>query len=340
MSKVSFIIPVYNTAEYLDECVKPVLAQTFSDIEIILVDDGSTDNISDQMCDDYAARDKRVRVIHKENGGLVSAWIEGVKNATSDYLCFVDSDDWVDTSIAKELYAYTDTFYRDCEIISSNYIVEKKGEKRKETQALKPGTYTGDSLKSVRENLLGNETRPVTLSRCMKLISRQLVLDNIKYSNPKITMSEDVNISLPCLCDCKRLVIVEGGYFYHYRLVGSSMAHAFDERLLTNLDLTDKTFREILHDKNVENADAQLDREYILILIVILKNLLRSPSDCSVKRVREIFLREDIRKKVTSTQVDITSKSGKLLYKCIKNPNAFWVTLCKLIIKIYDKKTN
>ena len=77
--KVSVIIPVYNTAKYLDECMKSVLGQTFSDIEIILVDDGSTDGISPKMCDDYGTSDDRVRVIHKVNGGLMSAWIEGTK---------------------------------------------------------------------------------------------------------------------------------------------------------------------------------------------------------------------------------------------------------------------
>ena len=95
MAKISFIIPVYNTAKYLDDCMTSVMGQTYEDIEIILIDDGSTDGISPQMCDDYASFDKRIRVIHKDNGGLMSAWIAGAKAATSDYLTFVDSDDLV-----------------------------------------------------------------------------------------------------------------------------------------------------------------------------------------------------------------------------------------------------
>ena len=340
MSKISFIIPVYNAAKYLDECVSSVISQTMSDIEIILVDDGSTDGISPKMCDDYAKKDSRIVVIHKENGGLTSAWIEGTKAASSNYLCFVDSDDWVDTDIAENLYKYTDPSFADCEIISSNYIIEKANERRKETQGLTPGVYTDSALNDVKKNLLGNEVRPVTLSRCMKLISRKLILDNYKFCNKKIKMSEDVNITVPCLCDCKRLVIVEGGYHYHYRLIVDSMSHGYDANLLNNLDLTDKTFRNILKEKGITNADEQLDREYIMILFVVLKSELRCIEKDTAKRVHDIFTRVDIKKRIDSTRISISSLSNKLLYFCMRHPNAPVVAVTKFILSAYDKKTN
>ena len=207
-----------------------MLDQTFPDIEIILVDDGSTDGVSPAKCDEYAARDNRVKVIHKENGGLQSAWIAGTIEATSNYVSYVDSDDWIDLDMMEKLYARSSEAgtanYVHSEIIAGNYIVEKAGERRKETQSLKPGVYTGADLERVKRELLGKEVRPITMSRCMKLISRRLVLENIKYCDPTIFMSEDVNITLPCICDAKRVVILEEAYFYHYRLVASSMAHA------------------------------------------------------------------------------------------------------------------
>ena len=75
--KISVIIPVYNTAKYMDECLESVLTQTFKEFEVILVDDGSTDGVSPAKCDEYAAEDDRVIVVHKANGGLISAWTEG-----------------------------------------------------------------------------------------------------------------------------------------------------------------------------------------------------------------------------------------------------------------------
>lgn len=340
MAKVSFILPIYNTAKYLENCVESVINQTLKDIEIILVDDGSTDGISPKMCDDYASKDSRIKVIHKENGGLMSAWMEGARAASSNYLSFVDSDDWVDAEMAESLYALTDSSFATSEIISSNYIVEKSNERRKETQTLKPGVYYRQDLDKICEGLLGAEIRPVTMSRCMKLISKDLLLSNLKYCNTDISMSEDVNITLPCLCDCQRLVIAEGSYFYHYRLVGESIVHNYNPRLLKNLELTDKTFREILADKKVKGYEQQMDREYIMMLLVILKNELRCPDKDTAARVKNLFLRPDIRKKVTSTKVDVTSKANRLLYFCIKHPNPIVVAVTKAIITAYDRKTN
>ena len=340
MAKVSVIIPVYNTAEYMDQCIDSVLAQTMTDIEIMLVDDGSTDGISGKKCDEYAGRDSRVRVIHKENGGLQSAWIAGTAEATSDYVSYVDSDDWIDADMMEGLYGLTDRAFVNCEIIAGNYIVEKTGERRKETQALEPGVYTGEELDKIRRRLLGEEVRPVTMSRCMKLISRKLVLENIKYCDPTIFMSEDVNITLPCLCDVKRLAIAEGSYYYHYRLVGSSMAHSYKPNFLKDLELSNKTFREILKDKGIENADDQMDREFVMILLLVMKNELRCPDKDTAKRVKEIFLREDIRSKVAGTEVTISGLANRLLYFTMKHPAAPIIGCMKMILGAYDKKTN
>lgn len=110
--KVSIIVPVYNVEVFLDECVQSILAQTYKNIEIILIDDGAKDN-SGKMCDGFAFKDERIVVIHKENGGLSSARNAGIEKATGDYLIFVDSDDvisplMVETMVSKALEYETD----------------------------------------------------------------------------------------------------------------------------------------------------------------------------------------------------------------------------------------
>ena len=90
---ISVIVPVYNVEKYLKRCVDSILNQTYTDFELLLVDDGSTDG-GPQICDDYAARDPRVRVIHKTNGGLISARNEGIHAARGSYVCILDGDDW------------------------------------------------------------------------------------------------------------------------------------------------------------------------------------------------------------------------------------------------------
>ena len=340
MASVSVILTVYNTAKYLDKCMKSVMGQTFRDLEIILVDDGSTDGVSPVMCDDYADRDSRVRVIHKENGGLISAWMRGVEESSSQYVFFVDSDDWIDTDMIEKYYAHVDSSFADSEIIAGNCIMEKAREKRKIAHGLKPGVYTGPALDEVRLKVQGEEQRPVTMSRCMKLISRKLVLDNMKYCDKRIVMGEDANITIPCLCDCRRLVILEGTYSYHYRLLTGSMAHAYNPKLLDNLYLTDRTFRGILKEKKIANADQQMDREFVQILLMVLKNELRAPKHGTVNRVKRIFLRDEIRNKVLNTQVSITGKSNRLIYYTARHPNFFTVSFSKALISIFDRLTN
>ena len=101
-SLVSIIIPIYNVEQYLDRCIKSVINQTYKNIEIILVDDGSTDKCP-EICDQYAQKDNRIVVIHKENGGLSSARNAGMKVLKGEYMLFVDSDDWIKGNTVEEL---------------------------------------------------------------------------------------------------------------------------------------------------------------------------------------------------------------------------------------------
>ena len=93
---ISVIVPVYNIREYLERCVESILAQTWENLEVLLVDDGSTDN-SGQICEDFARRDVRIRVVHKPNGGLVTARKAGLELAEGDYIGFVDGDDYIES---------------------------------------------------------------------------------------------------------------------------------------------------------------------------------------------------------------------------------------------------
>ena len=100
---VSIIVPVYNTEKFLHRCIDSILTQTYTDFELLLIDDGSKDS-SGTICDEYAAKDVRVRVFHKENGGVSSARNMGLDNARGEWITFVDSDDWIDDNYLEALY--------------------------------------------------------------------------------------------------------------------------------------------------------------------------------------------------------------------------------------------
>ena len=116
---ISVIIPVYNVEQYVESCLNSVINQSYTNLEIILVDDGSTDR-SGEVCDQYALKDNRIKVIHEENAGLGEARNRGVRIASGDYICFVDSDDWIEEDYCKELVKAAERTNSDIAICGYN----------------------------------------------------------------------------------------------------------------------------------------------------------------------------------------------------------------------------
>lgn len=125
---ISVIVPVYNVEAYLPRCVDSILAQTYQDLEVILVDDGTPDRAG-QICDEYAARDSRVRVIHKPNGGLSSARNAGIEIAAGEYLAFVDSDDWIEPEMYEHMLHLMEK-YAVSMVCAGRYDVSSKSGKK------------------------------------------------------------------------------------------------------------------------------------------------------------------------------------------------------------------
>ena len=135
---ISVIVPVYNVEKYLDNCVQSILRQSYTNLEIILIDDGSTDK-SSQLCDEYSQKDKRIIVIHKKNGGLMDAWKNGLEYANSDLIMFVDSDDWVEKNILEILYnEYLQTM---ADIVCCSFVHSFKDKEIPDDHNVKPGYY-------------------------------------------------------------------------------------------------------------------------------------------------------------------------------------------------------
>ena len=104
---ISVIVPIYNVEKYLDRCLKSIINQTYKNLEIILIDDGSPDNCG-TICDEYAKKDNRIKVVHKDNGGLVKARNTGLDIATGEYISFIDPDDWIELNMYEEMIKIAD----------------------------------------------------------------------------------------------------------------------------------------------------------------------------------------------------------------------------------------
>ena len=146
---ISIIVPVYNVEKFLIQCVESICNQTHKDIEIILVDDGSTDS-SSQICDELAQKDRRVIVIHKENGGSTSARNAGLKVSKGEYVGFVDSDDWIEPNMYERLLNLCVSEHADV-AIGSRYINHEKDE-YKDTLNVPIGIFTKEDSENVIVN--------------------------------------------------------------------------------------------------------------------------------------------------------------------------------------------
>ncbi|MCF0156053.1 MAG: glycosyltransferase, partial [Veillonella sp.] len=132
MSKISVIVPIYNVEPYIHQCVDSIINQTYKDLEIILVDDGSPDNCG-KICDEYAAKDDRVKVIHRPNGGLSAARNSGLDVATGEYIAFVDSDDYIACNMYSDMMEFMLKHKLDIVVCSSYRVKNSKIKEEKYT---------------------------------------------------------------------------------------------------------------------------------------------------------------------------------------------------------------
>lgn len=211
--KVSFILPVYKVEKYLDECVESIVSQTYRDIEVVLVDDGSPDNCP-FLCDRWAKKDHRVKVVHKPNGGLSDARNAGFDNATGDYVIFVDSDDfWVSNTALQDLMAVVSK-HPECDFISFNCSYYYS-----DNNTYEPWVKYDDSLSkpidkdTAMRSLVESGTMP--MSACLKVISRKSLSDmGLRFI--KGIIAEDIPWFIDLLDGSKKCMFVNQ-YIYAYR---------------------------------------------------------------------------------------------------------------------------
>lgn len=203
---ISVIIPIYNVEEYLKRCIESVLNQTYSDLEIILVDDGSTDHCG-EICDSYCEMDGRVKVIHKQNGGLSSARNAGLEAAGGEYVGFVDGDDY----IAEDMYDTLLTYMKDdVDITCCGRIYISANGKYEKRYISNVQKYTSEE--ALEEVLL---LRKIGVSVCTKLFRRSL-FEGIRF--PVGRVSEDIPTIYKLIKKAARIAHVgKAKYFYFYR---------------------------------------------------------------------------------------------------------------------------
>lgn len=234
---ITVIVPIYNVEEYLERCIESIINQTYKNIEIILVDDGSKDN-SAKLCDEYAKKDKRIKVIHKENGGVSSARNLALENMTGSFVSFIDGDDYIELNMYEELISKQKE--ADYNILIARYdeVTDDKITKITE-KSLKDFCETADLTylynKSTKKIKTNNEVIIedwISCSLCRMLIKSEL-LKNLKF-NTKIRYAEDYVYFNELITKNNCKIGMVDKYFYHYYMRSNSASHTRRKDVLRN----------------------------------------------------------------------------------------------------------
>ena len=207
--KVSIIIPVYNVESYLKKCIDSILLQTYTNFELILIDDGSTDQ-SYEICDEYSLNDKRIKVIHKINEGVSKARNLGLSISTGDYICFVDSDDWIDCDMLEYIIVNADDF----DIVQFGF--------RRVGHAIVDKGFTPENIMKLQmQSYLGKNMFNSVI--CGYAIKNEIVKKyNIAFPT-YIKYGEDQAFILKVLLCCKNILILDKRFYNYLDRDGSAM---------------------------------------------------------------------------------------------------------------------
>lgn len=249
---ITIIVPIYKVEKYIRQCVDSIIAQTYKDIEIILVDDGSPDNCPG-ICDEYAKKDSRVKVVHKANGGLMSARQAGLKASTGDYVGFVDGDDWIEPDMYKLFAQSIEKYHAD--MVCSEFFYSYPDKDVKSKQNLEKEYFTKQEMIDLiyPKMLFKGVYYNFGINPCCwsKLYKRELLEKCLYKVTPEIKIGEDAAFTYPCLIEANSISYISAPK-YHYINNPKSMTNVYDQNLentiMIPIDIIKEAFGESKYD--------------------------------------------------------------------------------------------
>lgn len=230
---ISVIVPVYNVEKYLERCVKSIVAQTYKDLEILLIDDGSTDK-SGKMCDDFQQTDSRIKAFHKQNGGLSDARNYGIEHSVGEFISFVDSDDYIDEKMLETLHRLITENDADLAVCSAMDVFEGK----EVTQVKEIKEFNLNKVESYKYMLRGDGIP----SACNKLYKRQTV-GNVRF--PVGKLYEDGFFTPQILKRVEKTAVTSKPMYYYFRRADSITTKPFRKGDLDVIEAYDKCVKQV-----------------------------------------------------------------------------------------------
>lgn len=332
---ISIIVPIYNVEKYLRQCIESILLQTYSNLEIILVDDGSEDGCS-TICDEYAGRDSRIVVIHKANEGLVCGRKAGIKRATGKYVQCVDGDDWIEPQMTETLHELMAC--EDVDVAMCGHYEDYGDHRMPVKHGFEAGRYGSEELKSVvfPHMICGEHFFQWGLFPSMwdKMYKREMLMHYQFGVDESITMGEDAACNYPLLSNANSIYISDE-ILYHYRQRNDSMilTQEYDGMIGRRFETL---YASVLHE--LENTDSEYGlceqwKKYVLFLVIPRMGFIQGKT----KEMNALFPYKDVNR---GDEIIIYGMGvyGTNLYRYLTESGFCKVALC--VDRDYEKLQN
>lgn len=326
MELITVIVPVYNVEQYLLRCVESIQKQTYKNLEIILVDDGSPDNCP-QMCDRLASEDSRIKVIHKENAGQGLARNDGLAIANGAYVTFVDSDDWISESHIEHLYAAIERAQADV-VLGNHTVVGADGTMSERSIPLKEGQYEGDAImEAILLPLIGSDVNShndilINSSVSMNLYKMDLIkAHDVKFISERYAVAEDFFFNVDFFYYSKKVVFVkEMGYYYFQN--AESTCNKYDPKRFERTLNYYQTICERTEKYGWKNRiEHRIERSFLMKIRVAIRNIVTSELKRKDKlcEIRDILGHETVRNVLAQYPIDTYIPSMRFLAKMMRS---------------------
>ncbi|MCJ7651855.1 MAG: glycosyltransferase [Candidatus Lokiarchaeota archaeon] len=332
---VSIIIPVYNTGGYLAKCLESVINQTYRRIEIILIDDGSSDN-SGKICDEYANHDDRIYVIHQENQGVSVTRNVGINKSKGKYIAFIDSDDWIESKMIEVMVSNAENYDGDAVICGYYEYGYYKNDKNKKVKF-----FPVKEMKVCEKNIFLEELLKISHvdyynSPWNKLFSRKIIIENKLQYNPEIAFFEDLIFNLGFFNNTKRVILVKDELYNHRVDVTDSLTKKYIKEMWDIQLCLLKKYKKIyinagLFRMNVKKINAFVIKCFKLTISHrIMYDI--SPYKVKLEYMKKIINHKEIEEIINN--VDVTDRFSSVIVWCLKNKQ-YNILLLLFIIKNY-----
>lgn len=250
MKKASVIVPIFNASKTLKRCINSILSQTYQNIELILVNDGSSDD-SLKICNDFAKIDKRIKVINKKNSGVSSARNDGMINSTGDYIIFVDSDDYIDENLLTEVLQYNNF---DLVIFGYSLIVNNREKK------IMPKQMSYNTLNDFSEDFSNLYFQNIINSPCNKLYKKNLITN---FFPKDIDMGEDLIFNLNYLTNCNSIKCLDLSLYNYVISKTDSLSQKYNINAIDNSILLQKSVLNFCNKKFNKYSITEINNKYL-----------------------------------------------------------------------------